>query len=111
MAQHLVVAGFLHVQDLAFEWQHSLKFPVPSLLGGPACGFTLDQVQLAAVRLAFAAISQLAWQAAAIKRALAPGQIPGLPGCLASAGRFDRLVDDLLGDREDSARRTSPGVR
>ena len=98
MAQHLVVTGLLDVEDFALERQYSLEFPIPALLGSAACGLTLDQVQLAAVGVAFTAVSQLAGQAAAIERAFAAGEVACFSGSLARAGSFDGLVDDALGD-------------
>ena len=52
MAQHLVVAGLLHVQDLALERQNRLEPAIASLLGGSACALTLDEVKLAAFWIA-----------------------------------------------------------
>ena len=54
MSQHLVVACLLHVQDLALERKDRLEAPVAPLLCGSTGGFTLDQVQLAALGIAFA---------------------------------------------------------
>ena len=67
-------------------------------LAVPPARFTLDEVELAAVGLAFAAVGELAGQAAAIERALAAGEVAGLAGGFTGARRVDRLVDDLLGD-------------
>ena len=99
VAQHLVVAGLLHVEDLALERQDGLELAVAALLGGAACAFTLDEVEFAAIRLALGAVGQLAGQAAAIQRALAPGQVAGLARGLTCARRVNGLVDDLLRDR------------
>ena len=46
-AQHLVEAGLLDIEDLAFERQDRLEAPVAALLGRAAGRFALDQVQLA----------------------------------------------------------------
>ena len=43
MAQHLVVAGLLDVQDLTLQRQNRLELAVASLLRGPTCRLTLDQ--------------------------------------------------------------------
>ena len=99
VAQHLVVAGLLDVQDLALQRQNGLEAAIAALLGGAACAFTLDEVEFAAIRIALGAVGQLAGQAAAVQRALAPGQVASLAGRLAGARRFNRLVDDLAGDR------------
>ena len=74
------------------------KRAIAALLGGAAGGLALDEVELAAVGLALAAVGELAGQAAAVERALAAGEVAGLAGGLAGAGRFDGLVDDPLGD-------------
>ncbi len=95
VAQHLVVARLLHVEDLALERQDRLEAPVAPLLGGAAGRFALHQEQLAALRVLLLAIGQLAGQAAGIERALAPRQVAGLARRLAGARRVDRLADDL----------------
>ena len=97
--QHLVVAGFLHVQDLAPQRQDRLIAPVASALGGAAGRFALDQEQLAALRIALLAVGQLSGQAAGIHRALATRQIAGFASRFAGARRVDRLADDLLHHR------------
>ena len=99
VAQHLVVARLLDVQNLSLERQDRLEAAITSLLRGSAGGFTLDQVQLATLRLAFRAVCQLAGQAAAIERTFAAGQIAGLARCFSCARSFDRFVDDLARDR------------
>jgi len=50
--QHLVVACLLDVENLSFQRQDGLKAAVAALLSGAACGFTLDQKQLAAAGVA-----------------------------------------------------------
>ncbi len=99
VAQHLVVAGFLDVEDLALERKDGLELAVAALLGGAAGGLTLDEVELAELGLALGAVGELAGQAAAIERSLAAGEVAGLARGLARARRVDRLVDDLLRDR------------
>jgi hypothetical protein len=98
VAEHLVVAGFFDVQDFALQRQDGLEAAIAALLGGAAGGFALDQVELAAVGLAFGAVGELARQTAAVQRAFAAGQVAGLAGGLARAGCVDGLVDDLLRD-------------
>ena len=111
VAQHLVVARLLDVEDLALERQDGLEAAIAALLGGAAGALALDQVELAAVGVALAAVGQLAGQAAAVERALAAGQVAGLARRLAGARRFNGLVDDLAWRRADSARGTCPGAR
>ena len=78
--------------------QDRLELAVAALLGGAAGAFTLDEVEFAAVGLAFAAVGELAGQAAAVECAFAAGEVAGLAGGFAGAGGVDGLVDDLLGD-------------
>ena len=111
VAQHLVVAGLLDVEDLALERQNGLEAPIAALLGGAACAFTLDEVEFAAIGVALGAVGQLAGQAAAVERALAARKVAGLAGSFARAGRFNRLVDDLAWQPADSAPGTCPGAR
>jgi hypothetical protein len=86
VTQHLVVAGLLHVQNFALERQNRLEAAIAALLGSSACRFTLDEIELAAVWLAFAAIGELAGQSTAIKGALAAGKVTGLACGLTRAG-------------------------
>ena len=62
VAEHLVVAGFFDVQDLALERQDGLVAAVAALLGGAAGRFALDHEHFAARRIALLAIGQLARQ-------------------------------------------------
>ena len=74
------------------------NFAIASLLGGAAGALALDEVELAALGIALAAIGQLAGQAAAIERALAASEVASLACSFARAGSFNGLVDDLAGD-------------
>ena len=94
MAQHLVVARFFDVQDLALERQDRLILAVAALLGRAACRFALDDEYLAARRIALLAIGQLAGQAAGVHGRLAAGQLASLAGSFARAGRVNALADD-----------------
>ena len=96
--QHLVVAGLLHVQDLALQGKNRLEAAIASLLGGSACALTLDEIEFAAIGIAFGAVRELAGQATAIQCTLAPREVACLAGRLARSRRFNRLVDDLAGD-------------
>ena len=78
---------------IAWKWRSRPCLAVP-----PA-DLALDEVELAAVRVALGAVGQLARQAAAVERAFAPGQVAGLARGFARARRIDGLVDDLLRDR------------
>ena len=99
MAQHLVVARLLHVEDLALQRQDGLEAAVAALLGGAACALALDQIHFAALGLALGAVGQLARQSTAVECAFAAGEVAGLARGFAGARGFDRLVDDLLRDR------------
>src|SRR6185437_1917722 len=99
VAQHLVVARLLDVEDLALQRQDGLVAAVAPLLGGAAGALALDDEDLAARRIALAAVGQLARQAAAVERALAAGEVARLARRLARPRRLDRLVDDALGHR------------
>jgi hypothetical protein len=111
VAEHLVVAGLFDVEDLALERQDGLEAAIAALLGGAAGALALDQVELAAVGIALAAVGQLAGQSAAIERAFAAGEVAGLAGRFAGAGRFNGLVDDAAWRWADSARGMRPGAR
>ena len=95
MPQHLVVARFLHVQDLAFERQNRLIAPVAARFRGPACRFALYQEQLATFWVLLLAIRQLAWQSARVHGALATRKIAGLSRRFARPRRIDGLRHDL----------------
>src|SRR5215471_2214939 len=99
MAQHLVVASLLHVQDLALQRKNRLELAVAPLLRGSACALTLDEVKLATIWLALRAVRKLARQSAAIQRSFAPRQVTSLTRSLARTCCVNRLIDDLLRDR------------
>ncbi len=95
--QHLVEARAFHVQDLALERQDRLELAVTALLGGAACGVTLDKEQLGHRRILLLAVRELAWQAHAVHDALAARHFAGLARGFAGAGRIDDLAADDLG--------------
>ena len=95
MAQHLVVARLLDVEDLSLQRQNRLEAAIASLLGRAAGALTLDQVHFAAIGIALGAVGQLARQTAAIECAFAASEIASLACGFAGTRRFDRLVDDL----------------
>ena len=61
--QDLVLPGLLHVQDLPPQREDGLEFPVPSLLGAPACRISFHDIDLALFRVTLGAVCQLAGQA------------------------------------------------
>src|SRR5450755_3765888 len=74
MAQHLVVARLLYVQDFALQRQDRLETAIAALLGGAAGRFALYQKQLATFWIFFLTVGQLARQSAGLARA--PHQWP-----------------------------------
>src|SRR5262249_39561659 len=94
MAQHLVVAGLLHVEDLAFQRQNCLKAAIAALLGGASGGFTFDQKQLAAAWIALRAISEFARQASTIQCAFASSKVAGFARRFTCPCSFDGFVDN-----------------
>ena len=109
--QHLVVARFFDVENFSLERKNGLEAPIASLLGGAAGGLTLDQEQLAAFRLTFRTVRQLAGKSAAIERALAASEIAGLAGGFTRARSVDGFVDDLASDRRVLLEDTRPDAR
>ena len=99
MAQHLVVARLLYIQDLALERQDGLETAVTALLGGAAGRLALHQEQLATLGILLLAVGQLAGQSTGIERTFAPGQVARLAGRLARAGRVNSLPHDLAHHR------------
>src|SRR6185436_16735215 len=67
---------------------------VAALLRGAACGFTLDDEQLALLGIALLTVGELAGQARELERALALHHLARLAGRLACFVREDRLLDD-----------------
>ena len=98
VAEHLVVARLLDVEDFALEREDGLEFAVAALLGGAAGAFALDEIKLAAVGIALAAVGQLAGKSAAIERALAASKVASFAGGFAGASGFNGLVDDAPGN-------------
>ena len=96
--EHLVEARLLDVQDLALERQDRLRAPVAALLGRAAGRVALDDEDLRERRIAFLAVRELAGEARAVERALAPHELARLAGRLARARRVDDLLDDPAGD-------------
>src|SRR5208282_5082446 len=98
VAQHLVVAGLLHVQDLALKGEDGLVTAVAAALGRASGGFALDDEQLAAGGVALLAIGQLPGQAAGVHGGLAAGELAGLSRGLAGACGVNALGDDAAAD-------------
>src|SRR5207248_10929424 len=62
VAEHLVGARLLNVQDLALEREDGLCAPVAAAFGAAAGGRALDDEQLALLGVALGAVGELAWQ-------------------------------------------------
>src|SRR6185436_14555082 len=69
-----------------------------ALFRGPTGRLALDDVELAQGGVTLLAVGQLAWQGAAVQRALAANEVAGLSRSFARPGRVDRLADDLAGN-------------
>src|SRR5215218_1477045 len=95
VAQHLVDARALDVEDLAAQRQDRLRVAVAALLGRAAGGVALHDEDLAQRRVLDRAIGELARQAGVLERALAPGEITRLARGRARLRCRDRLADDL----------------
>jgi len=91
-----VLPGLLHVQDLPPQREDGLEFPVPSLLGAPACRISFHDIDLALFRVTLGAVCQLAGQACTLKCALPPGKLTGVPCSLPCFCRRQRLLHDGL---------------
>src|ERR1700730_8344445 len=98
VAEHLVVAGFFDVEDLALERQDGLVAAVAALLGGAAGRLALDDEDFAAGGIALLAIGQLARQAAGIHGRLAAGELASLARGFAGAGGIDAFAYDFARD-------------
>src|SRR5579862_4970727 len=96
VAEHLVFARLLDVQDLALDRQDGLKVTVAAGLRAAAGRLALDDEQLALRRVLLRAVRELARQRADVERVLAAHQFAGLAGRLAGARGLNRLGDDLL---------------
>src|SRR5688572_2021000 len=95
VAEHLVRAGLLDVQDLALERQDRLEPAVAARLRVAAGGDALDDDQLAFLRVALLAVRELARQREAVERALAE-DITRFACSLARAESREALFDDAL---------------
>src|SRR5437879_2059276 len=98
VAQHLVVACLLHVQDLSFKGQDSLIAAVAALLGRAAGGFALHDKNLAIGWIALLAIGQFPGQASRIHGRFSAGQFARLAGRLAGPRRVNALSDNAARD-------------
>ena len=94
VAQHLVGAGLLDVQDLSAERQDRLEPAVAAVLRRAAGRVPLDDDELRLLGIALLAVRELARQREAIERALPEHEVTGLAGGLTRAERGEALLDD-----------------
>ena len=92
-----VHSRFLHVQNLTSKWQNSLDVTVTALLGGTACGISLDQEKLTLFRIAFSTVCQFSRHSRTAHHAFSLHHFTGLAGCVASRRRQHYLFDYNLG--------------
>ncbi len=59
MAQHLVVAGLLYVEDLTLEGKNRLEAAIAAGFRGAACRLTLYQIHFTTLRIFLLAIGEL----------------------------------------------------
>ena len=97
VAEDLVEAGFLAIDDFASERENGLKAPVAALFGGATGGITFDEVNFAEGWIAFGAVGEFAGQAAARECAFADG-FAGFARGFAGACGVERFVDDAFRD-------------
>ena len=93
VAQHLVDARLLHVEDLASQRKDRLERTVPALLRRTARRVALHQVELGLAAVATGAVGQLPGQAAARERTLAAHEVARVTRRLAGRERVDGLFD------------------
>ena len=96
VTEHLVVTGFLDVENLALQRKDRLIPAMPALFGRAASRFALDNEDFRGPRVFLLAIGELAGQAPAIESALAAGQISRLARGFPGPGSVQRLLHDLL---------------
>ncbi len=110
VAQHLVVARLLDVQNFAAQRQNRLIAAVAPLLRGAAGRFALHQEQFAALGIALLAIGELAGQAAGIERAFAARQFASFARGFAGA-RASIALAQIFFSPWDSCRKIRPAFR
>src|SRR4029077_14787849 len=99
VAEHLVVAGFLDIQNLTFERQDGLVAAVAAAFGRSAGGFSLDDEEFAAGRIALLAIGELPREARRIESGFSAREFARFPGGFARAGGVNALANDFSRDR------------
>ena len=89
-------SGLLHVQDLASQRQDGLVAAVASLLGGAACGVTLDEEKFALLGIILGAVRKFTGQACACHDCLALNHLTSLAcSSTCGSGEHDLIYDSL----------------
>ena len=95
--EHLVVHCLLHVEHFASERKDGLGAAVAAALCRTACRVTLDEENLAFLRIAAGAVGELAGKSATAEWRFALYLNAGIVGGMARLGREDDLFNDGLG--------------
>ncbi len=96
VAQRLVEARLLNVENLAAQRENGLEAAVAPLFGRAACAVTLHNVDFALLGVAARAVGQLAGEREALQRALADDKIACLARRLARTVGRAALLEDVL---------------
>ena len=95
--QHLVQAGFFHIEDLAPQRQNRLIHGVPTTFGRTAGGVALHNVELGFGWVLGPAVRKLAGESAQVGGGFPPHHFPSFAGRHPGVRRGYRLVDNHLG--------------
>ena len=95
--QHLVKAGFFHVQDLTFQRKDCLGLAVTALFGATTGRVTLHNVKFGKGGVLLLAVGQFAGQTGDIQGAFAASHVTRLSSGFTSPGGFQHFVDDEFG--------------
>ncbi len=90
--QHAVKTRLLDIEDLAAQRQDRLKSTVPPLFCRAARRITLDDEELAELRVALRTVRELTRQRRALEGALAAGEFARFSRGLPRAGRIETFV-------------------
>ncbi len=96
VAEHLVEARALDVEDLAADREDRLELRVARLLGAAAGAVALDDEQLGFFGVAGRAVGELARHERGFEQGLAPREVAGLTRGHARVRRLRGLADDRL---------------
>ena len=91
-----VHSRLFHIEDFSAQRQNRLCFPVSGRLCGAACRISLDDKNLALLRIFAGTVCELTGQCHAVQRGFSARQIARLSGCRACALCKNCLVANLL---------------